>query len=101
VNSNKVYLLDPDVAGGYKALTTTVALDLDQVNNGFGPFPEADPHYLRITADSTKAFLSLAAIGKVLYLDVSDPTAIKIKQVCTALTPCYTTTHTVLYCSVF
>jgi hypothetical protein len=81
VHSNKVYLLDPDVAGGYKQLTTTIALDLDIENNGFGPFPGADPHYLRITADSTKAFLSLAAVGKVLYLDISDPTAIKIKQV--------------------
>jgi hypothetical protein len=39
---------------------------------------QADPHYLRITGDGQKAFLSLTAAAKVLYLDLSDPAAITI-----------------------
>ncbi|KAG5175501.1 hypothetical protein JKP88DRAFT_250067 [Tribonema minus] len=85
VNSNKVYLLDPDVAGGNKNLNIEIALDLDIENTSefgtFGPFPKANPHYLRITADSKYAFLSLAAAGKVLFLDVSNPDNVRIKQV--------------------
>lgn len=48
---------------------------------GFGPYPKANPHYLRITADATKAFLSLTNAAKVLYLDVSNPDDVKIKAV--------------------
>ena len=64
----------------YKNLQTTIALDLDAKSGKFGPYPGANPHYLRISADSKKAFLSLANAGIVLYLDISDPEHVTIKN---------------------
>eukprot|EP00897_Mesotaenium_endlicherianum_P003015 jgi/Mesen1/2741/ME000169S01922 len=73
VNSNKIYLLDPNLDGSKPGVTWTVALDLTLEG-----LPNADPHYFVLGADKRTGFVTLNAIDRIVYFDYSTPEAIKI-----------------------